>query len=109
MAVELDTQSVQSTETVEPPMFQVVIVNDDFTPMDFVMEVLINVFNQRPQQAMTLMLDVHEKGKGIAGVYAKSVAKAKISKVKQMAESEGHPLHLEMEPVGGSPKPKMTR
>ena len=109
MTVELESQTKESTEILEPPMYQVVILNDDFTPMDFVMEVLIKVFNQRPQQAMTLMYDVHEKGKGIAGIYSKPIAKTKIQQVKKMAEHEGHPLSLEMEPVHQSPKPRMTR
>ena len=109
MALELDHDTESVTSTIEPPMFQVVILNDDFTPMDFVMHVLMQVFDHPVAKAMSITMAVHEQGKGVVGIYGQTVAKAKIKKVHTMAEAEGHPLRLEMEPHSPGSKPKMSR
>lgn len=89
----------------KPPMYQVVIYNDDYTPMDFVIEVLTDVFQMNEQKATQVMLAVHQQGKGICGIFSKEVAETKISIVTKMAEAEGHPLQLDMEPVENHSKP----
>lgn len=82
-----------------PPMFQVVMLNDDFTPMEFVVSVLERVFRLQHQQAMQVMLDVHQKGLAVCGVYTREVAETKVSLVVELAREHDHPLNCLVEPV----------
>jgi ATP-dependent Clp protease adaptor protein ClpS len=89
----------KSKNKVEPPKkYKCVMLNDDYTPMDFVIAVLETVFNKSPAEATRLMLDVHGKGRGIAGVYSKEIAETKCVKCKQFSLEMGHPFLVEMEP-----------
>jgi ATP-dependent Clp protease adaptor protein ClpS len=81
-----------------PKKYKVVFYNDDFTPMDFVTLLLMNVFNKGKQEAQSIMMQVHKQGKGIAGVYSKQIAETKIETAKMYAIDAGHPLHAEAEP-----------
>ena len=83
-----------------PPMFRVVLLNDDFTPMDFVVLVLERVFRMPHERAVQVMLDVHQKGRGICGVYSREVAETKVALVVEWASESGHPLRAVAEPVG---------
>jgi len=84
---------------VEPPRkFKCVMLNDDYTPMDFVTAVLETVFRKSPAEATRLMLDVHNKGRGIAGVYSKEIAETKCVQAANFAMQFGHPFLVEMEP-----------
>ena len=85
------------TKLKKPNMFRVIIHNDDYTTMEFVVEVLVKVFHKKVPEASKIMLDVHNKGKGIVGVYTADIAATKILQVKQMAEEGGFPLKLTME------------
>lgn len=87
-----------------PPMYQVVIYNDDYTPMDFVVGVLHEIFQMGEEKAIQVMLAVHEQGKGLCGVFSQEVAQTKVDIVKQLAEQEGHPLKIECEPVENTPR-----
>lgn len=81
-----------------PRKYKVVLHNDDFTPMDFVAALLIKVFNMNEQGAWNVTKSVHEKGRGIAGVYSKEVAETKSGQVIQAARAYGHPLKSSTEP-----------
>lgn len=80
-----------------PKMYRVVLLNDDYTTMDFVVDIIIKVFNKPAVEATKIMLDVHEKGKGIVGVYTYDIAMTKIAKVEEMARRKEFPLKASME------------
>ena len=80
-----------------PPMYKVVLINDDYTPMDFVIEVLERFFGMDREKATRIMLHVHTKGKGICGVFSRDVAETKVSQVTDHARQHQHPLLCTME------------
>lgn len=82
-----------------PPMYQVVLLNDDYTPMDFVVRVLQLVFHKTDLEAERIMLQVHHEGRGICGVYTRDIAATRVDTVLQMAHADQHPLQCLMEPV----------
>lgn len=84
---------------IPPPMYQVVLLNDDFTPMDFVVVVLQQVFHKDMAQAQKIMLQVHHEGRGICGIYTRDVAETRVTAVHRLAEAEQHPLRCVMEPI----------
>ena len=81
-----------------PKKYKVVFYNDDFTPMNLVTLILMEVFNKGEQEAKSIMLKVHKGGKAIAGVYSKQIAETKIETTKMYARQAGYPLHAEAEP-----------
>ncbi len=87
------------THIKRPPPFNVLLHNDDYTPMDFVVAVLRTVFGKPEPDAVAIMLDVHEKGTGIAGTYPFAVAESKVAKVHELARHAEHPLRCSLEPV----------
>lgn len=88
----------QKQKSVLPPpkKYQVVLLNDDFTPMEFVVKVLMSIFHLSHTQATAVMLMVHETGRGVCGVYQKDVAETKCQQVIIRARAEGHPLQCEI-------------
>ena len=80
-----------------PPLYKVMLMNDDFTPMDFVVEILTDYFNMTEEKATQIMLEVHTKGMGICGVYSKDVADTKVTIVNDYARENHHPLMCAME------------
>ena len=80
-----------------PPMFKVVVLNDDYTPMDFVVVVLERIFGMSRETATLVMLKVHREGKGVCGVYPKDVAATKVEQVTAFARQHQHPLACVME------------
>jgi len=76
----------------KPKMFRVIIFNDDYTSMEFVVEVLVSIFNKPAAEATKIMLDVHKKGKGVCGVYTFDIAVTKVKQVHYEAQKEGFPL-----------------
>jgi ATP-dependent Clp protease adaptor protein ClpS len=80
-----------------PPMFKVVLLNDDYTPMDFVVAVLQTIFMMNREQATQIMLKVHREGMGVCGVYPKDVAATKVEQVVSFAKQHQHPLQCVME------------
>ncbi|MBE6044858.1 MAG: ATP-dependent Clp protease adaptor ClpS [Clostridium thermopalmarium] len=78
-------------------MYKVLLHNDDYTTMDFVVEILIKIFRKSPIEAERIMFDVHRKGIGIAGIYSYDIASTKIRQVMIMAEENGFPLKLTLE------------
>ena len=92
---ELDQE--KSTRLQEPPMYRVLLLNDDYTPMEFVVDILMSVFRKTEEQATEIMLHVHHQGKGLCGVYSYDVAETKVATVHSLAEENGHPLRSVME------------
>ncbi|WP_031323478.1 ATP-dependent Clp protease adapter ClpS [Stutzerimonas stutzeri] len=83
-----------------PPMYKVVMFNDDYTPMDFVVEVLEGIFNHGREQATKIMLAVHTEGRAVCGIYTRDVAETKATQVNQYARECQHPLLCEIEKDG---------
>ena len=81
-----------------PKRYKVVFYNDDFTPMDLVTSILMEVFNKGMQEAYSIMMKVHRGGKAVAGVYSKEIAETKVLTTKMYAREAGYPLHAEAEP-----------
>lgn len=82
----------------QPRRYKVIIYNDDFTTMDFVVEVLTTVFFKTPGDAEALMLDVHRKGSAVVGVYSYDIAASKVRKATMLAREHNFPLRLECKP-----------
>jgi ATP-dependent Clp protease adaptor protein ClpS len=88
------------TQRTEPPkMYQVVLLNDDFTPMEFVVLVIQEFFNKDRETATQIMLKIHLQGKGICGVFSRDVAATKVDQVLDAARQAGHPLQCLSEPI----------
>ncbi len=94
---ELEPDTEQ--EIKEPPQYKVVLHNDDYTTMEFVVYVLKNIFFKSEGEAIHIMLSVHKNGSGVCGVYTFEVAETKVAQVHQMAKQEGYPLKCTMEEV----------
>jgi len=80
-----------------PPFYRVVLLNDDYTPMEFVVDILESVFTMERTQATQVMLEVHTKGKGICGTYNFEIAETKVAQVMGIAQQHQHPLLCTME------------
>jgi ATP-dependent Clp protease adaptor protein ClpS len=80
-----------------PPLYQVVLLNDDFTPMEFVVDVLEHIFGMDRTSATRVMLEVHTRGKGVCGVYTYEIAETKVAQVTTYARQQQHPLLCTME------------
>ncbi|MFO7285551.1 MAG: ATP-dependent Clp protease adapter ClpS [Gammaproteobacteria bacterium] len=80
-----------------PPLYRVILLNDDYTPMEFVVQVLQKVFGMDRNTATRIMLEVHTKGKGVCGVYTYEIAETKVAQVTGMAQQHQHPLLCTME------------
>jgi ATP-dependent Clp protease adaptor protein ClpS len=80
-----------------PPLFKVLLLNDDYTPMEFVVEVLETFFGMGREKATQIMLHVHTRGVGVCGVYARDVAETKVMQVNEYARTHQHPLMCTME------------
>ena len=87
----------EKVRTKPPPMFKVMLLNDDYTPMDFVVVVLQTVFAMSREQATQVMLKVHRDGMGVCGIYTREVAATKVEQVIELAKSHQHPLQCTME------------
>ena len=95
---EGDVATLSKPKTKRPKLYKVLLHNDDYTPMDFVTMVLVNVFHKNFEEATYIMLKVHTRGTGHCGAFPHAVAEAKVKKVMDMAKSQGHPLLCTMEP-----------
>ncbi|MGZ4959288.1 MAG: ATP-dependent Clp protease adapter ClpS [Methylomonas sp.] len=80
-----------------PPLYKVILLNDDFTPMDFVVEILTDFFNMSEERATQVMLQVHTQGVGVCGTYTKDVAETKVHIVNDYSREHHHPLMCAME------------
>lgn len=87
----------QAARVKPPPMYQVVLLNDDFTPMEFVVGVLQKFFGKGREQATQIMLRVHHEGRGVCGVYPRDLAASKVEQVSNYSRQHQHPLQCVME------------
>lgn len=99
MEGQVITKQKEKIKIKKPKSYKVVMFNDDYTTMEFVIEVLVNIFNKTVMEAEKIMLDVHEKGKGVAGIYSYDIAITKITTAMNMARQEGFPFKLAAEEV----------
>lgn len=84
-----------------PPLYRVVLLNDDYTTMEFVVQVLKAIFHHSEEKAAQIMMHVHQKGAGVCGVYTREIAESKVEQVVQFAQQNQHPLQCTMEPDTG--------
>jgi ATP-dependent Clp protease adaptor protein ClpS len=83
----------------EPEEFRVILLNDHYTTMEFVVDILMSIFHKKPEDAMMIMLDVHKKGRGIVGVYSWDIAVTKVEQVHSVAMENEFPLRCVVEPA----------
>lgn len=93
---DLDVQEAKP-KLKRPPLYKVILLNDDFTPMDFVIEVLMDFFGMPEDKATQVMLHIHTRGIGVCGVYTKDVAETKVMIVNEYSREHQHPLLCSME------------
>jgi len=95
---ESDSGTITKDRLEAPRRYKVLLFNDDFTPGEFVISVLVDVFRMTPEQALRVTLEAHRKGVAVCGVYSKDVAESKATEVMDRAKAEQHPLKTEIEP-----------
>ena len=90
-------ENEDSVELKEPPKYNVILLNDDYRSMDFVVEILIDIFHHSEIRAIEIMQNIHFNGKGVCGTYSHEIAETKIAQVKKRARESGFPLKAIME------------
>ncbi|MDJ0784839.1 MAG: ATP-dependent Clp protease adapter ClpS [Desulfosarcinaceae bacterium] len=95
--LEGEVIEAHDVETQEPPMYRVLLHNDDYTTMEFVIQVLMQVFHKPVEEATQIMFNVHRSGIGVCGIYSYEVAETKVETVLRLARENGHPLKCTME------------
>lgn len=95
----ITSDSDVSSELKEPGLFNVLLHNDDYTSMDFVVDVLVSIFRKNSVEASKIMMEVHKKGAGIAGIYPYDIGITKVQEVKRRAKEEKYPLLCTLEKV----------
>lgn len=94
---DLGVITEQKKKVDKPKKYKVILLNDDYTSMEFVIEVLVTIFHKTPQQAMSLMLSIHHTDRGVAGVYSREIAEMKVNAVTSLARQYEYPLMCIME------------
>ncbi|MFO7750757.1 MAG: ATP-dependent Clp protease adapter ClpS [Desulfobacteraceae bacterium] len=89
--------SKSKTDEKEPPMYKVILHNDDYTTMEFVVKILVDVFGKSLEKASEIMLNVHRQGRGVCGVFIYEIAETKVMTVHNLARENGFPLKCTME------------
>lgn len=97
MSNKTEYQSETELSTALPKKYKVFLLNDDYTSMDFVIDILMNVFHKNYNQAEIIMLDIHKRGQGLCGVYSFEIAETKVMQVHKLAREQGFPLKAIME------------
>lgn len=95
----IDREKEEDSEIKPPPRYAVVLLNDDFTPMDFVAMLLIKYFNRTVEEAGAITMEVHNKGEGVAGIFSRDIAETKSVLVNEISQENGHPLKSTIRPV----------
>ena len=95
---EGDTITLEETKVKRPSLYKVLLLNDDYTPMDFVVLILETIFNKKNEEAVSIMLHVHQKGVGLCGVYTYEIAELKMHTVINLARQHEYPLQCTIEP-----------
>ena len=99
MAVRGETSEMTKSRVREPKRYQVIMHNDDYTPMEFVVEILMDIFHKSEEEATMLMLTVHQSGKAVVGNYSYDIAMSKVRAATDRAVAEGFPFRLTIEEV----------
>lgn len=99
MDISEQTILKEDVKVKKPKMYKILLHNDDYTSMEFVVQVLVGIFNKKTDDAVRIMLDVHKKGIGMAGIYSYDIAATKISQVENMAKEYSYPLKLSLKEV----------
>ena len=97
MSNEIEIELEDDLDLQEPKKYKVFLLNDDFSTMDFVIDVLVRVFRKSVDEASVIMLNIHNKGKDLCGTYTYEIASTKVAQVKSMAREKGFPLKAIME------------
>lgn len=97
MGTEINIKEKSKIKIHLPKNYKAVMYNDDFTTMEFVVEILVGIFHKSLEEATTIMLDVHEKGKGVAGIYSYDIAKTKVKNAMALAKEYGFPFKMSVE------------
>ena len=97
MGVQGEIKQSRKIQVREPRKFHVIMHNDDYTTMEFVVEVLMDIFHRNKEDAVALMMTVHKNGSAVVGEYSYDIASSKIRAVSQRAEREGYPLRMTLE------------
>lgn len=97
MANELEIELDSDLEVSEPKKYKVFLLNDDYSTMDFVIDILTKIFRKNTDQATQIMLNIHNNGKAICGIYTHEIASTKVTQVKTLAREKGFPLKAMME------------
>ncbi len=93
-----EISTLYNEEYKEPPLYKIILHNDDYTTMDFVISILLDVFHKSTDEAKRLMLTVHNHGKAVIGLYTKEVAETKVDRTLKLAKNAGYPLLCTFEP-----------
>ena len=93
------SKTIQKTELKYPDRFNVIIINDDYTPMEFVIKLLLEIFNKNIEQAKQLTIEIHEKGKAIVGSYNQEIGEQKVQEVTLISRHNGYPLKSLLEKI----------
>ena len=106
MGIEKDEEAVvgdvdQILDTETPQFFKVILHNDNFTPMYFVVDILMRFFHKEQEEAEKIMMNVHKKGEAVAGIYPREIAETKVERVRQRSKEHQFPLRLSMKPMDG--------
>lgn len=96
---EGDVLTVKKVKTKRPSLFKVILLNDDYTPMDFVVDVLEKFFSKDHSEATDIMLNVHNKGKGVCGIFPYEIAETKVSVVNEYSRQHQYPLQCALEKI----------
>lgn len=94
---EFENETIEDYEVSSPKLYKVLLLNDDYSSMDFVIKVLMNIFHHSFEKATDIMLSVHERGSGLCGIYTHEIAETKVAHVRKMAKNEKFPLRAIME------------
>lgn len=97
MSIKTEYQSGTELSIALPKKYKVFLLNDDYTSMDFVVDILMNIFHKNYNQAEIIMLDIHKRGQGLCGVYSFEIAETKVMQVHKLAREQGFPLKASME------------
>ena len=97
VGVDIDVVTKPAPKTKRPSLYKVILLNDDYTPQEFVVWLLQAIFNKSPEDAVRIMMHVHQNGIGICGVYTYEVAETKVAQVMELSRRNQHPLQCTME------------
>ena len=90
--IDNDIKTVEKTELKEPSLYKVIFHNDDYTPFNFVVEILYRIYEKTPEEALEITSLVHETGSGVAGIYTKEIAEEKVMETENIVLLSGYPL-----------------